>query len=108
VRGVSAAETVPVVRFVNDLTLLPALVALALAAAVFDRFPVAPADLLRAEIPRAFVEPEVGAMATHQVAKTASRSVLGSMNEFAYLAAPIVPTIRIRVNAVGFASAKWS
>lgn len=75
-----------VALFVNETTLLPVLVPLAPAATVIQRFPVALADVLRAHGASAdFVASETAQMTDWRVAKTANRSVVGIMNEFAYL-----------------------
>ena len=76
-----------VALFVNDTTLLPVLVPFAPAATLIDRFPAALLAHLQAhEIGRSFTEPELAEMETLRLAKTASRSVIGVMNEFKYLA----------------------
>jgi hypothetical protein len=73
-----------VALFVNERTLLPVLMPLAPAASVVGRFPAALAAVLHAlDIDEQFIERELREMAEHHVTKTASRSVLGSMNEFA-------------------------
>lgn len=76
-----------VALFVNERTLLPFLMPLAPASTVLERFPAALADLLLAHrVDAGFVADEVAAMAERQLAKTANRSVVGSMNEFGFLA----------------------
>lgn len=73
--------------FVNGTTLLPVCMPLAPAAIVVRRFPEEMANLLRAlGIGRAFIDPELAEMRQHRLAKTASRSVLGVMNEFVRMA----------------------
>lgn len=73
--------------FVNERTLLPVLVPLAPASSLDRRFPAQLGRVLEAlGTPTAFVEREVEAMSSASFAKTASRSVVGSMNEFAFLA----------------------
>ncbi len=75
-----------VALFVNEPTLLPVLVPLAPAATVVDRFPEAAAAVFRAHnLNRSFIEHEIAEMAGHELAKTKNRSVIGIMNEFAYL-----------------------
>lgn len=72
--------------FVNESTLLPVLLPFAPAATVIDRFPEALATVLRRHgIGEAFIEAERAAMADHHLAKTKNRSVVGMMNEFAFL-----------------------
>ncbi len=76
-----------VALLVNERTLFPVLTPLAPAATLLDRFPDALGAVLRARGVRTdFVAAEMAAMSGGRYAKTASRSVLGSMNEFAYLA----------------------
>ncbi|WP_074858405.1 DUF6933 domain-containing protein [Nitrosospira briensis] len=72
---------------VNERTLLPVLMPLAPAAAIAHRFPAQLATVLAAHgIDQGFIEREVAAMAEVSFAKTASRSVVGIMNEFSFLA----------------------
>lgn len=72
---------------VNERTLLPVLMPLAPAATVAQRFPGQLAAVLAAHgIDQEFIEREVAAMAEVSFAKTASRSVVGMMNEFSFLA----------------------
>jgi hypothetical protein len=72
---------------VNERTLLPVLLPLAPAATLAQRFPVALRDVLRAlDMPVEFIDSEIDDMNEVVYAKTANRSVLGVMNEFAYLA----------------------
>jgi hypothetical protein len=76
-----------VAMFVSEATLLPVLMPFAPAATLIDRFPTALLAQLQAhEIGRSFTEPELAEMEPRRLAKTASRSVLGVMNEFKYLA----------------------
>ena len=76
-----------VALFVNEQTLLPVLMPFAPAVSVLDRFGPATADVLRAHGVRPeFIARETAEMVDHRLTKTASRSVLGIMNEFAYLA----------------------
>ena len=73
--------------FVSETTLLPVLVPFAPAATLIDRFSTALLAQLQAhEVRRSFTEAELVEMAPRRLAKTASRSVLGVMNEFKYLA----------------------
>jgi hypothetical protein len=73
--------------FVSETTLLPVLIPFAPAATLLDRFPDALLAHLQAqEAPRAFPEAELAEMAQRRLAKTASRSILGVMNEFRFLA----------------------
>ena len=72
---------------VNEQTLFPVLMPLAPAATVLDRFPIALGEtLVAAGIERRFIDAELAEMNDGQWAKTASRSVLGIMNEFRFLA----------------------
>jgi hypothetical protein len=76
-----------VALFVNEITLLPLFVPLAPASTLVSRF----VDGLAAEldvfhIPHSFIAHEVEQMAEHKLAKTANRSVVGTMNEFEFLA----------------------
>ncbi|MEO8695489.1 MAG: hypothetical protein ABI658_18350 [Acidimicrobiales bacterium] len=76
-----------VALFVNDRTRLPVFVALAPAATLARRFPDQLGRVLEAiGVPSAFVLQEVGAMSEVSYDKTRDRSVLGSMNEFAFMA----------------------
>jgi hypothetical protein len=75
-----------VVLFVNERSLLPLLVAAKPASSQVPRFQAAVADqLLRLGVPAAAVEAERREMEEVRIGKTASRQVLGSMNDFAYL-----------------------
>ncbi len=76
-----------VALFVNAQTLLPVLVPLAPATSVVGRLPVAFEDLARRlGVGRTPLDHEVAGMAEHLLAKSASRSVVGVMIEFAHLA----------------------
>jgi hypothetical protein len=76
-----------VALFVNEQTLLPALVRFAPAAGVVSRFRSVLTDLLFAHgCSTSFVRTEIGEMQEHLLDRTRNRSVLGVMNEFAYLA----------------------
>ncbi len=77
----------PVALFVNEVTLLPVLLPLAPARTLWVRFPGALAEVLQAHaVPRQFIEAEVSEMGSHVLAKTASRSTVGMLTEFAFLA----------------------
>jgi hypothetical protein len=68
---------------VNERTLLPVLLPLAPAATLPERVAPAVAEVLRLHgVDPGFVEREVAAMAKVAIAKTANRSVVGTMNEF--------------------------
>lgn len=72
---------------VNERTLFPVLMPLAPATTLMARFPDALQQILQVRgVAADFVESEVAAMAEGRFAKTESRSVIGSMNEFRYLA----------------------
>lgn len=76
-----------VALLVNERTLFPVLMPLAPAATLMARFPDALQQTLEARgVAADFMESERAAMVEGQYAKTASRSVLGIMNEFGYLA----------------------
>jgi hypothetical protein len=76
-----------VALFVNAQTLFPVLVPLAPATSVVSRLPTAFGDLARRlGAGQASLDRELAGMAEHVLAKTASRSVLGVMNEFAHMA----------------------
>jgi hypothetical protein len=75
-----------VALFVHERTLLPVPVPFAPSASVLSRFPAALASMLVAhQVPRSFAEAEMAAMEEASLAKTANRSVVGIMDEFAYL-----------------------
>lgn len=75
------------VLLVNERTLFPVLMPLAPAATVLDRFPIALGETLAAaEVESQFIDAELAEMNDRRWAKTASRSVLGIMNEFTFLA----------------------
>lgn len=77
-----------VALFVSETTLLPVLVPFSPAATLVDRLPSALVAHLHAhQIPRTFTEAELIEMQERRVAKTASRSLLGVMNEFRFLGA---------------------
>ncbi|WP_202613747.1 DUF6933 domain-containing protein [Ornithinimicrobium cerasi] len=76
-----------VALLVSQTTLLPVLMPLAPAATLLDRFPEHLAAVLRAhKVPETVVQNEAAETADYTLATTASRSLTGSMNEFAYLA----------------------
>lgn len=76
-----------VALLVNEHILLPLLMPLAPAATLLDRFPDSLAAVLQAhQIPEPMIASEVAAAKEARLAKTANRSLLGSMNEFAFLA----------------------
>jgi hypothetical protein len=97
--GVSTAALAPwyanvwfwrpqVALFVSEPTLLPVLLPLAPAATVLARFRRVLAATLHAHaIDELFIAHELSVMEEAQLARTTSRSVLGIMNEFAFLAA---------------------
>jgi hypothetical protein len=73
--------------FVNTRTLLPVFVHLAPAASVIERFRSGLDDVLTAHgVNRGFVDHELAEMQSVELAKTNSRSVLGTMNDFIYMA----------------------
>lgn len=73
--------------FVNEKTLLPLLVPLAPASSLLDRFPSNLGELLEPHgVASSFIAEELARIDETYLAKTNNRSVLGSMNDFAYLA----------------------
>jgi hypothetical protein len=75
-----------VALFVNEPTLFPVLVPLAPAATLLDRFGTVLADVLTAHgADDTFIERELAEMREYRCAKTNNRSVVGIMNEFAFL-----------------------
>ena len=79
--------TPQVTLFVNERTLLPVLMPLAPAATLLDRFPAQLAEVLQEHgFDDQFIDREVEEMSDAVVAKTANRSVVGIINEFAFLA----------------------
>ena len=73
-----------VALFLNATTFVPVLMPLAPASGVVARFPTAMAEVLGAlAIDPRFVDSEMTEMSSVVLAKTASRQVLGVMNEFA-------------------------
>lgn len=76
----------PLALLVNQATLLPLLTPLAPAATLLTRIPAEVADLLLAHhLPAPLVAAERAAMAEVHLAPTTNRSVVGILNEFAYL-----------------------
>jgi hypothetical protein len=72
--------------FVNERTLLPVMMPLAPAATLAKRFPAALKAMLQAlYMPAEFITAKVAGMNDVVYAKTANRSVVGMMNEFAFL-----------------------
>jgi hypothetical protein len=77
----------PVALFVSELTLLPVLLPLAPANKVIERLPGALAEVLGAiGLDPAFIDGELAEMTDWRLGSTRNRSVLGVMNEFAFLA----------------------
>lgn len=75
------------VLLVNEQILLPVLMPLAPASTLAARFPDELATVLRGhEVGHGFIEHELSAMADVAWAKTANRSVVGTVNEFSFLA----------------------
>ena len=71
----------------NERTLLPVLMPLAPTSTLAVRFPHELATILAQHgVSQAFISGEVSAMSEVTWAKTANRSVVGTMNEFAFLA----------------------
>ncbi len=76
-----------VALLVNERTLFPVLMPLAPAATLMERFPAAVREVLETSgVPAGFIESEIATMVDGRFAKTANRSVVGSMNDFSYLA----------------------
>jgi hypothetical protein len=72
---------------VSETTLLPVMLPLAPSSTLLDRFPSQLADVLRRHrVEEAVIALECSGTVEHRLAATKSRSVLGSMNEFSYLA----------------------
>ena len=75
------------VLLVSEPTLLPVLMPLAPAATLTTRFPGELARILDAHgVSSDFIDREIAAMDACAVAKTASRSLIGMLNEFSFLA----------------------
>jgi hypothetical protein len=76
-----------VALFVNASTLLPVFTAFAPTRTLLDRFPAAVAEVLAAHgVPTSVITEETSAMSTCLLAPTANRSVVGTMNDFSFLA----------------------
>ena len=76
-----------VALFVNEATRLPLFVPLAPATTVIDRLVAEAEEAFRNyRLESAFITAELAQMAEHRLATTASRSVVGSMNDFTHLA----------------------
>lgn len=76
-----------VALFVNTTTLLPVFVPFSPAATVMERFRAGVDSVLNAhDVDRGFIDHELGEMRDVVLAKTNSRSVLGSMNDFIFMA----------------------
>ena len=77
----------PAALFVNERTLLPLVMPLAPARTLLTRFPDALAELLAAHrVPAPLIDSEHAEARDHRLAPTANRSLVGVMNEFAFLA----------------------
>jgi hypothetical protein len=77
----------PVALFVHEQTLLPVVIALAPAKSVVTRFPPAFAELARTiGVDPAALDREVASMSHFVLAPTASRQLVGVMNELGHLA----------------------
>ena len=77
----------PAALLVNELTLLPLVMPLAPARTLLHRLPDALAGVLSAHrVPAQLVEAERAEALEHRLAATADRSLVGVLNEFAYLA----------------------
>lgn len=76
-----------VALFVNESTLLPVFIPAAPAKSLMARFPETLAEVLSAHrLPQEWITHERAEMAEWAAAKTASRSVIGVMNEYLFLA----------------------
>jgi hypothetical protein len=76
-----------VVLFVNERSLFPVMVPLAPALSVVDRFREALVALLQAQhVEQSFIDHELAEMSPVSYRPTSNRSVVGIMNEFAFLA----------------------
>lgn len=79
--------------FVNAITFVPVLMPLAPAAGVVGRLPAAVAEVFAAlGIDPGFIAAETAEMGSAVLAKTASRRVLGVMNEFVFMAEHAINT----------------
>jgi hypothetical protein len=75
-----------VALLVNERTLMPVLMPLAPASTLLTRFPDQLAAILALHgVSQPFIASEVAAMSDVVIAKTANRSVVGTMNELAFL-----------------------
>ncbi len=84
-----------VALFVNAATFVPVLMPLAPASGVVTRFPAVMAGVLGAlGIDPRFIDAERSEMSAVVLAKTASRQVLGVMNEFSFMAERTISTGR--------------
>jgi hypothetical protein len=73
--------------FVSEATLFPVMMPLAPAATLLKRFPDHLTQALVAQnVPQTFITEELAQMSDTRLAPTASRSVLGIMNEFTFMA----------------------
>jgi hypothetical protein len=76
-----------VALFVSEATLFPVVMPLAPSATLLTRFPAHLAQALAAQdVPEAFISEELSHMQDMRLTKTASRSLVGIMNEFGFLA----------------------
>ncbi|MDP9336666.1 MAG: hypothetical protein M3Q30_25585 [Actinomycetota bacterium] len=76
-----------VTLFVNEPTRLPVIVRLAPAATLVSRFVTDLGILFGAHgLDPRFIDSELAEMTEHRLSKTANRSVVGTMNDFSYLA----------------------
>lgn len=102
-----------VVLFVNERSLLPVLVAASPSRTLADRFSDEMAQvLLRLGAPAAVVEAERREMDEARIGKTASRQVLGSMTEFAFMLAylrgePTQTDIAVKLAATPCSPLDW-
>jgi hypothetical protein len=77
----------PGALLVSEKTLVPVLMPLAPASSLLARFPYQLAAVLRQhQVDEATISTECAETSNYRVAATASRSIIGSMNEFAFLA----------------------
>ncbi|WP_439710898.1 DUF6933 domain-containing protein [Burkholderia cenocepacia] len=74
-----------VALLVNECTLLPIRVPLAPAAILPARFPEAPSGALSSHGGTIQIDAEMQHMCTREIVRTADRSIVGILNEFAYL-----------------------
>ena len=73
--------------FVNEATLLPVLLPLAPSATLLDRFPAELGLVLAAHgVDKDVIDRDIAAMAEHATRTTSSRSLVGMLNEFVFLA----------------------